>query len=324
MNPRMFQSLKKLKPLQHGLLGVSTSVCVYAQKPNDMNSAGRQWVFGKIGEWLQGTDKSGDPLVFPLTTTSSPFRAVTWIEPAANLSIVVGPRSPGSKRKTESAVNEMAVACGFATECDYRITVWDSPPRAKGLGSSSIDIASALLSIKHYRNLDVSDATLFQVMCRVERSDFLFSPELIVATNPVAGSFATAGRVPPCVVLAWDTAPLERVDTEVVRHLDLARRRFGQEYEQLSSLIQTGDVEAMFYASTRSAEINDRLLPKPGFSTARRFVNDFKTLGLVAAHTGTYLGLLFPSPVDTELLAHLRARVIEEFSIEPLLFRVGA
>src|ERR1700746_3813666 len=129
-----------------------------------MNSAGRQWVSGKIGEWLQGTDKSGDPIVYPLTTTSSPFRTVTWIEPATNLSIVFkSPQAPG--RKTELAVNEMALACGFATECGYRITIWNSPPRAKGLGSSSIDIASALLSIKQYRNLDVSDAALFQVMC---------------------------------------------------------------------------------------------------------------------------------------------------------------
>jgi uncharacterized protein involved in propanediol utilization len=290
-----------------------------------MNAAGTQWVSGKIGEWLQGTDKSGDPIVYPLTTTSSPFRTVTWIEPSANLSIVIkSPQSPGSKRKTELAVNEMAVACGFATECGYRITIWNSPPRAKGLGSSSIDIASALLSIKHYRNLDLSDAALFQVMCRVERSDFLFSPELIVATNPVTGTFSIAGTVPRCIVLALDTAPLERVDTEGVRHLDLARRRFGQEYEELCSLIQTGDLEAMFYAATRSAEINNRLLPKPGFSTARKLANDFRTLGLAAAHTGTYLGLLFPSPVDTELLTHVRAKVIEEFSVEPLLFRVGA
>ncbi len=290
-----------------------------------MNAVGRQWVFGKIGEWLQGTDKSGYPIVYPLTTTSSPFRTITWIEPAANLSIVVrSQQSPGSKRKTELAVNEMAIACGFATECGYRITIWNSPPRAKGLGSSSIDIASALLSIKHCRNLDLSDAALFQVMCRVERSDFLFRPELIVATNPVTGSFSIAGNVPPCIVLAVDTAPLERVDTEAVRHLDFARRRFGQEYEELCSLIQTGDLEAMFYASTRSAEINDQLLPKPGFSKARKLANDFQTLGLVAAHTGTYLGLLFPSPVDTELLKHVRSKVIEEFSVEPLLFRVGA
>lgn len=288
-----------------------------------MNLVGRQWVSGKIGEWLQGTDKSGNPIVYPLTTTSSPFRTVTWIEPAATLSIAVRSQSPGSKRKTELAVHEMAVACGFASECGYRITIWNSPPRAKGLGSSSIDIASALLSIKHYRNLDLTDAALFQIMCRVERSDFLFNPELIVATNPVSGSLSFAGTVPPCVVLAWDTAPLEQVDTEAVRHLDLVRRRFAQEYEELCLLIETGDLEAMFLASTRSAEINDQLLPKPGFSTARRLVRDFPMLGLVAAHTGTYLGLVFPTPLDIELLTHLQAKTFEEFAVEPLLFQIG-
>ena len=288
-----------------------------------MNSVARQWVSGKIGEWLQGADKSGDPIVYPLATTSSPFRTVAWIAPAASLSIAVRPQSPGSKWKTELAVHEMAVGCGFASECGYRITIWDSPPRAKGLGSSSIDIASALLAIKHYRNLDVSDAALFQIMCRVERSDFLFSPELIVATNPVSGSFSFAGRVPPCVVLAWDTAPRERVHTDAVRHLDLVRRRFAQEYEELRSLIETGNLEAMFHASTRSAEINDLLLPKPGFSKAHGLVRDFQTLGLVAAHTGTYLGLLFPTPLDIELLTHLQAKMMEEFAVEPLLFQVG-
>src|SRR5260221_14671904 len=101
-----------------------------------MNSAGRQWVSGKIGEWLQGTNQTGDPIGFPLTTTSSPFRTVTWIEPAANLSIMVGPRSLGSKRKTELAGNEIAVTCGFATECDYRITVRESPTRPNGIGST--------------------------------------------------------------------------------------------------------------------------------------------------------------------------------------------
>jgi len=91
----------------------------------------------------------------------------------------------------------MAVAFGFVGDCGYPITIRDSPPRGKGLASSSIDVASALLSIKNLRNLDVSDAILFEIMCRVERSDFLFRPELIVATNPVAGSFSTAGRAPP-------------------------------------------------------------------------------------------------------------------------------
>ena len=290
---------------------------------NEMTNSGTQWVSGKVGEWLQGTDENGDPIVFPFTTTSSPFQTLTAIEPAADLSIVAEPESINSKRKTELAVNEMAVTCGFEADCNYRITIRNSPPAGKGLGSSSVDIASALLAIKHHRNLDVSEATLFQIMCRVERSDFLFRPELIIATNPVAGSFSVAGTTPDCVLVAWDTAPREQVDTGAVRHLELARRRFSHQYKELYSLMQTNDPVALFHASTRSAELNDQLLPKRGFSVAHRLADDFHALGLVAAHTGTYFGMLFPSAVDQELLTALRVKLVKELSVDPLLFQVG-
>jgi L-threonine kinase len=161
-------------------------------------------------------------------------------------------------------------------------------------------------------------------MCRVERSDFLFRPELIVATNPVAGSFSIAGTAPRCVLLAWDTAPGEHVETEAVRHLDLARRRFSREYQELCSLMQTNDSATQFHASTRSAELNDQFLPKRGFSVACKLADDFRALGLVAAHTGTYLGILFPSSSEEELLAAVRATLVKKLSVEPLAFRAGA
>ena len=283
-----------------------------------------QWVIGKVGEWLQGADENGDPIVFPFTTTSSPFRTLTAIEPAPSLSIVAEPHSTSSKHKTELAVKEMAITCGFATDCNYRITILNSPPAGKGLGSSSVDVGSALLAIKHHRNLDVGEVALFQIMCRIERSDFLFRPELIIGTNPVEGSFLIAGTAPRCVLLAWDTAPGEHVDTEAVHHLDAARRRFSREYKELYSLMLTNDSAALFHASTRSAELNDQFLPKRGFSMARRLAEDFHALGLVAAHTGTYLGIAFPSTTAEEILTTVQATLVKELSVKPLLFRVGA
>ena len=289
-----------------------------------MNNSGTQWVTGKVGEWLQGADENGDPIVFPFTTTSSPFRTLTTIEPAPHLSIVAEPHPIASKPKTELAVYELAATCGFPADCNYRITIRNSPPAGKGLGSSSIDVASALLAVKHHRNLDVSESELFQIMCRVERSDFLFRPELIIATNPVTASFSIAGTAPRCVLVAWDTAPGEYIDTEAVRHLDRARRRFSREYHELCSLLQTNDSAARFYASTRSAELNDQFLPKRGFSVAYKLADEFHALGLVAAHTGTYLGLVFPSSIDDELLTTVRTTLVQRLSVEPLVFGAGA
>src|SRR5260370_36730689 len=109
-----------------------------------------QWVTGKVGEWLQGTDENGDPIVFPFTTTSSPFQTLTSIERATNLSIAAEPQSISSKPKTELAVTELAVTCGFATDCNYRITIRHSPPAGQRLGSSSVDIAAALFAVREH------------------------------------------------------------------------------------------------------------------------------------------------------------------------------
>src|SRR5258708_12582524 len=161
-------------------------------------------------------------------------------------------------------------------------------------------------------------------MCGVERCDFLFRAELIVATNPVAGSFSIAGSGRGCVLLGWDTAPGEHVDTEAVRHLDLARRRFSREYQELCSLMLTNDSAAQSHASTRSAELNDLFLPKRGFSVAYRLADDFRALGLVAAHTGTILAIPFPTSTEAELLAPVRPTLVKKLSVEPFTFRSGA
>src|SRR5258707_6337480 len=115
-----------------------------------MNDSGTQWVTGKVGEWLQGTDENGDPIVFPFTTTSSPFRTLTSIERATNLSIAAEPQSISSKPKTELAVTELAVTCGVAADRNYRNSLLKSPPGRQRLGVSNGGISSTSLSVKHY------------------------------------------------------------------------------------------------------------------------------------------------------------------------------
>src|SRR5260221_5409903 len=100
-----------------------------------MNDSGTQWVTGKVGEWLQGTDENGDPIVFPFTTTSSPFRTLTSIERATNLSIAAEPQSISSKPKTELAVTELAGSLGFPAESDQRSINWQLPPAGERAGS---------------------------------------------------------------------------------------------------------------------------------------------------------------------------------------------
>src|SRR5258708_22380993 len=115
-----------------------------------MNDSGTQWVTGKVGEWLQGTDENGDPIVFPFTTTSSPFRTLTSIERATNLSIAAEPQSISSKPKTELAVTELAATRWLATDCNNPTTTRDSPPPRRRPGSRTVGNVSGLFSGKHH------------------------------------------------------------------------------------------------------------------------------------------------------------------------------
>ena len=237
--------------------------------------------------------------------------------------MLINPEAPADSAKVQKAIKELAFCYGFAGDCAYRVTISGSPPRGKGLGSSSIDVASALLAIKDQRGLRIPAPELFKLMCRVERSDYLFNPELIVAANPRDGSCWAVARAPKCLILAWDTDPATTVNTEAVLHLDLARRSLSEEYQELSGMIQSGETERLLRAATRSAELNDRILPKIGFSSAHRLVNELQNVGLIAAHTGTMLGFVLPEPIDMDLRRYIWNFVVDRCLATPLVFEVS-
>ena len=126
------------------------------------------------------------------------------------------------------------------------------------------------------------------------------------------------------MVLAWDTDPGTVVETESVLHLDLARLSFHQEYQELCSLIQSGETDRLLGAATRSAELNNRILPKIGFSAARKLVHQLQNVGLIAAHTGTILGFALPEPVDKDLQRYLWDFVVDRYLVAPMVFGIGA
>ena len=283
----------------------------------------KRWIIGKVGEWVQGVDSEGTPIAYALTVGSSPFRTLASVEAADSLAVTINPGAPAESAKVQKAIKELAIGYGLKADCTYRVTITGSPPRGKGLGSSSIDIASVLLAIKELHGWEISNSELFKLMCRVERSDYLFDPNLIVAANPRDGSCAIVASAPRCLVLAWDTDPGTVVETESVPHLDLARRSFSEEYHELSTMIESGITENLLNAAIRSAELNNRILPKIGFSVARKLVHELQNGGLIAAHTGTILGFALPQPVDKDMQRYIWEFVVDRYLVAPMVFEVG-
>jgi L-threonine kinase len=279
---------------------------------------------GKIGEWAQGINRNGDPVIYSLTVTKSPFKTQASVERSHTLSILINRDASENHFKTRQAVLALGKRYGFSDDCNYRIVIDGSPPRGKGLGSSSIDVASALAGVREARKLKASDADLYGIMCRIERSDYLFDPERIFAANPLEGTHSIVTRAPECTVLAWDTEPEKSINTEAVRDLDKSRTAFEAEYRDIFEMISTGEIALILRAATGSAGLNNRLLPKAGFEAALQLVKDVRDIGLVAAHTGTCLGFVLPRPTDEDISARISDFFTNTLKKKPLIFRTGA
>jgi hypothetical protein len=145
----------------------------------------------------------------------------------------------------------------------------------------------------------VTEAELFSIMCAVERSDFLFRPGALVCANPLSAEFSIQGPIPRLWLVGWDSEPKRRIATEAVAYLDVRRSRYVPEYADLAGHCNSGETDALLYAVTRSAEINQELLPKPCFRWANKIAKQFDA-ALLVAHSGTFMAFAIPRDEGAE------------------------
>ena len=227
-------------------------------------------------------------------------------------------------QRYSKAIKELASSYGFVDDCKYRVTITGSPPRGKGLGSSSIDIASALLAIKEQRGLRISAPELFKLMCRVERSDYLFNPELIVAANPRDGNCAVVGRSTkmPCSGLGYRSSRGRRYGSSPAsRHCPSIFQPRVPGTLRHDTKRRNG--EAALRGHSKRGIKRSHPAEKSVFRRRKSWSTTLQNVGLIAAHTGTILGFVLPKPVDKDLQRYIWDFVVNRFSATPMVFEVG-
>jgi len=105
--------------------------------------------------------------------------------------------------------------------------------------------------------------------------------------------------------------------------LDHRRSRYASEYADLAGYCNSGETDALLYAVTRSAEINQELLPKPCFSWACKVAKQFDA-ALLVAHSGTFMAFAIPRDQgDMDRLAGLQG-MLHAKGFDPLVFQTGS
>jgi len=263
---------------------------------------GTGMAFGTFGELLQGHlwEEREDFLVtLPISRYSY---AIFVADPTCQDMTVFPPEKQKSKMLACLLLERYALPHGG------RLILQSELPVGKGLASSSADLVATARAISSCFRLPLPLSLLATLMCHIEPSDGVMYPGVVSFYHRQGRLREFLGMMPPLTIvgideggevdtLQFNTVPKAFTRTEELEYQDLL--------EVLSDAIRQQDVHLIGQVATRSAVLNQKLNPKQTLGEVMALCQEVGGLGVVTAHSGTCLGILF-SPDEPKYHSHVQ------------------
>lgn len=176
----------------------------------------------------------------------------------------------------------------------------------QGFGTSTADITASLRAVAAAWHRNISSETIARIAIGIEPSDGSMYPGCVAFAHREGVLVEHLGSLPSFEALVICTGGV--VDT---MEFDGRRKNFRYSARDEAQLLtawsmireanSTHDSLLLARATTISARINEQLLPKPYFRELSQFVELGSADGLMVAHSGTALALIFdPGRPDYE------------------------
>jgi len=250
---------------------------------------GTSTVFGTFGELLQGVLYEND-LDFLVTFPIACYTTATFHPDTANRAISVYPRY---KQKALKLARLMLDHC--ACPIGGTIRLESSLPEGKGLASSSADLVATARAIGNYLGHEPHPALIETLLREIEPSDGVMYSSIVAFYHRKVQLREQLGSLPSLTIVGIDEGgEVDTVEFNRIPKLFSAAKK--QEYErllvQIASAIQSKDVSTVGQIATQSALMNQKLQPKRTLDAMIAICQSVRGLGVIAAHSGTMLGLL--------------------------------
>ncbi|GFP27503.1 GHMP family kinase ATP-binding protein [Candidatus Hakubella thermalkaliphila] len=191
-----------------------------------------------------------------------------------------------------------------------RLEIFSDIPIAKGMASSTADIAAASLATALALGKEVTPDHISSIALSIEPTDGIMYEGIVLYDHLKRGLVEKLGLSPPVSIIILE--PEERLETMVYNN---GRPAYGEVeellFERAVEIIRKGlkerDVQAIGQVATMSATINQKYLAKPLFEPVLNLAQVRGALGVNVAHSGTVMGILCdPEKTETaELLTDL-------------------
>lgn len=246
-------------------------------------------VFGTFGELLQGVlpGPAGDFLVtLPIARwTVATFEHV----PGSNDVQALPVRKDKARRMAEMVLEWAGCANGGV------LTIDSTLPEGKGMASSSADLVATARAVGNALQVPLTAERIEMFLGRIEPSDGVLYSAIVAFDHRTVRLRRILGSLPTMTIIGVDEGGT--VDTvafnQIAKPFTAADR---QEYacllDRLTAAVSRHDLAEVGAVATRSAEMNQALRPKHGLERMMSICDEVGALGVVAAHSGTMLGIL--------------------------------
>ncbi|MCM3144709.1 kinase [Brevibacillus sp. MER 51] len=244
---------------------------------------------GTFGELLQGIlgENNRDFLVtLPIKNASY----ATFYSIPALQEIVIVPRS---KQKSKKLVEKILKHYGFPAGGILEIN--SELPVGKGMASSSADLVAAARAVENCFHIKMEPTLLELFLSTIEPTDGVMYEGAVAYYHKEVKLREYIGELPPlCIVSIDEGGTIDTVEfnkqTKPFTHEE--KKEYNLLLEKITKAIRERDVHTIGAVSTRSAILNQKILPKKLLPKVMEINEKMGGLGTVVAHSGTSLGIL--------------------------------
>lgn len=264
---------------------------------------------GTFGELLQGSLATDDDH-FLVTLPVNRFSRAVFTPDSRSNEVTV---TPEHKYKSRALIEKLLDQ--YRIECGGHLYVSSELPEGKGMASSSADLVAVARAFESSAGHSVPTDLVLSLLRTIEPTDGVMYPEFVTFFHRRVQLRRRLGAPSRLMVVGLDEGG--RIDTIEYNHRN--GHFTTEECAEYAGLLDTieaavleNDLELLGSVSTRSAVLNQRRNPKRHLEEMIEIGRDYDALGVVVAHSGPCLGLLFPDRAAfADRVERARARVSE-------------
>lgn len=252
---------------------------------------------GTCGELVQGWYAPWNEAVLVSCPIARYSRVTVWLKSGPHI------EAHGTHRKVQQAARLLLDETG-RPDLGARIQIQSQLPVGRGMASSTADIVGTMVGLLVALEQKTDPIRLPRLACQIEPSDSTMFNQLALLAYRGSGRFKMLGSVPALTCLILD--PGQSVDTlsyNAQLNIAAVRKLASTTQTALDLLIQglnSNDFATIGAAATLSATAYQSVNYSSLVPLAQQWAKTTGAVGIVRAHSGSVVGLLYPPDTPLE------------------------